>query len=454
MDTMKIHDVIVVGAGLSGLAAAKMLEKNGLSTIILEAQNRIGGRVHSVEVDGTIVDLGGQWVGPTQDKLLGLIKEFGLEMHPQYNQGKSLIYVGGKRRTLKGIFPSMKMRENVEFFTQIGLMELASTLSGDVDKAPQKWPYTALDSLTIQDYADKTILQKNVRALFETASQVILSADPSEVSFLYFLHYLKSGGGFQKLADVKNAAQENRVVGGTQQIIEKMAEKLSADIRTDSPVKSVEYTDDKVIVTTEEETFLAKKLLLALSPTMISKISFTPELPKSRQNLHQEMKMGSVLKSVFGFERPFWREQGVTGEAVITEGPIQTVFDNCNGGVDQMPQLVTFSTGKEAKKLGQLTQEQRKLVIQKELVRLYGEKASEYVFYVEKDWNKEPWINGCYVAIAGTETLTRFGGRLSQAHGPIHFAGTETAMKWRGYMDGALRSGEREAKKIAKAIKG
>jgi monoamine oxidase len=441
-------DVVVVGAGLSGLTAATRLATGSRKVLVLEARDRVGGRTYTVPFDGTQIDLGGQWLGPTQDRAYALAHELGIRTFPQYLRGQRLLDVGGGGpRAYRGTIPPLRLHETADSGLTIARLELLSRL------VPLEAPWRRSmfsrrwDSLTVEKWLAEAAFTDGARQMAAIAAQMILCAEPREVSFLYFLFYLRSGGGLMRLAEVQNGAQQDRIEGGAQQFSEKLAARLGDRVRLSSPVRKITQTTDGVTVEADGVTVRARRAIIAIPPALARQIQHDPELPTTRRDLETNMPMGSIVKVIVGYERAFWRERDLTGEMLSTGYPCRATFDDCQPGGGH-PALVGFVVGDAARKFGKLPADQRRAAVLSQLTGIFGEEATRATAYIDHDWIADPWSTGCYVGLLGPGVLTRAGATLREPIGRIHFAGTETAMRWAGYLEGAIEAGERAANEV------
>jgi monoamine oxidase len=435
-------DVLVVGAGLAGLTAARRISGAGRSVHVLEARERAGGRVCSVPLAGGVVDLGAQWLGPGQDRAHALARELGVAVFPQHHRGRKVACLGDARTTYRGLLPRIPLR---------ALFELALAMQR-VDwrarKVPLDAPWTARDAAawdtqTAGAWLDELARTREARSILEVATQAIFAADADALSLLYFLFYVRSGRGLTALSSIRGGAQQDRLAGGVQQLADRLAAGLSGHVSLNTPVLAVAQDPDGVTVRTAAATLRARLLVLAVPPALARAIDFTPALPEARAALHAEMPMGSVIKCVVAYERPFWREHGYSGEAIFDTGPIRMLFDDC-GPDGSHPALVAFAVGGKAKPFGALPEPERRAEVLRVIDRAFGPSPAPLA-YVDRDWSAEPWSAGCYVGLMPPGLMTRAGEALRRPCGRIHFAGTETATRWAGYIDGAIESGERAA---------
>lgn len=445
-------DVVVIGAGLAGLSAARSLAQRGLRVRVLEARDRVGGRTLSHRLpDGDIIELGAQWLGPGQDRLSALCRELGLHTFAQTHQGTKVLSLGDRLSTYKGDIPSLPL---------LGLLDLQRTLSR-VDQmarsvplhAPESAPHAAeWDGMTVESWARSHIHTEGARSLFDIAVAAIFAAEPSELSLLYFLQYIHAGGGVMKLSTIHNGAQETRLVEGFQQVSVRLAESppLAGSVQLNEPVTAVAQDDRGVRVTTARASYRAQHCIVAIPPTLCNRIDFQPALPAARIALQSRMPMGSVCKCIAVYPRPFWKERGFSGEAVSDRGPIRAVFDDSPhpGSKSGHGALIGFMLGDHLRQQGERDAALRRQDVLGAFARFFGDDALHPIDYIEKNWTAEPWSAGCYTGIMPPATLTRFGQALRAPIGRIHFAGTETATHWTGYMDGALESGGRAADEI------
>lgn len=440
-------DVAVVGAGLAGLTAARDLGAAGRSVCVLEARDRVGGRIlNAATKDGTIVEVGGQWVGPGQDRVAALAQELGVEQFPTYDEGENLLVYQGKRSRYQGTIPRLP----APVLAGVGMGQLL--LDRMARRVPLEEPWKApqagrWDAMTVETWLRRHIPSAGARRMLALAVTSVFAVEPRDLSLLHFLFYSHSGELLDRLLGVKDGAQERRFVGGSQEIALRLAARLGDVVRLSAPVRRIEQDDNGVTVHADGASVHAQAVVVAVPPTLAGRIEYSPALPAQRDQLTQRMPMGSVIKTMAVYDDPFWRRQGLSGQATSDEGPVQITFDNSptsgRPGV-----LLAFLEGEAARRLGLLTVDERRRQVVADLVRLFGAEAASPNEYLELDWSAEPWTRGCYGAHTPPGTLSAYGPALRQPCGRIHWAGTESSPVWCGYMDGAVRSGERVARDL------
>ena len=442
-------DVVVVGAGLAGLCAARELGREGATVQVLEARERVGGRVLSRQLAaGPVVELGAQWIGPGQEHMAALVQELALTPFPQHCAGDKVLSLGGKRSTYKRDIPSLPLLGLLDLDRTIKKLEaMARTVPlGAPGQAPRAREW---DAMTVETWKRKSVLTAGARALVDVAIQSIFSAEPAEVSLLHCLWVLHAGGGLMKLSTIQGGAQQTRLREGFQTVAERLAGELGGQLRLGAAVRAVVQSEDGVTVHHCRGSVRGQRVILAIPPTLAGRIEYEPALPVARDQLTQRMPMGSVCKCVAVYERPFWRERGLSGEAVCDRGPVRITFDDSPAaGEGEHGALVAFVLADGLRELRELDVAGRRKAVISALVQLFGPQAGEPLDFIEQDWGAERWSRGCYFGLMPPGTLSRYGAALRTPCGRIHFAGTETAERWLGYMDGAVESGRRAATEV------
>lgn len=444
-------DVVVVGAGLAGLTAASGLQRAGCDVVVLEARDRVGGRVLNQELsDGLVVDMGGQFVGPTQRRVLDLAAEVGVPTCPIFTGGLTVLEIGGKRHAYRKV-PRLGPAQLADAGRVIVALE---RLARRVDvRAPWQAPGAELaDSRTLADWARRNVRTRLGRFSIEAFSQGVLACEPGEVSLLHVLFYLRSAGGLRQLSETSGAAQQDRFAGGSQLIAIRLAERLGADrVRLGAPVTRIEQRPGGVTVHANGIVASGRRAVVAVPPALAGRIRYEPPLPADRDQLTQAVPMGSVIKCLAVYDEPFWRDAGYNGQAT-SDGPGATVtFDT---GQQEGPPgvLLGFVPGARARRLARADPAERRAEVLGSFGRYFGPAALRPASYVEHDWTSEEWTRGCYGAHFPPGTWTQFGPALRRPSGLLHWAGTETATEWSGYMDGAVQSGERAADEVLGAL--
>jgi monoamine oxidase len=434
-----------VGAGLSGLSAARRLRQGGATVVVLEARDRAGGKMHTAEVGGCPVDLGAHWVGPKQRRILALAEELGIAVHEQYLDGEHLLNVGGKHHSYRGNIPRGSALGMLEAGLGMARVEVRRRLV-DRDEPWRSRGAARLDSYTLGHWIDG-LRSREARAFFELTARTVFGAEPSELSFLFFLWYAQSAGGMFQLTDFAGGAQDSHLEGGSQQVCDRIAAELGDAVVLSSPVSSIVTDGNGAVVTSAARTVRAGRVIVAVSPVVAARIEFEPALTPPREALSQRMPMGAYMKGIGVYERAWWRDRGLSGLAFADRGPVQFTVDvSPPGGEPGI--LAGFVTGAPARAMGRLAPGERREAVLSAMAAALAPEAADPVAYRDFNWLEERWSRGGPVGLMGPGTLTTLGPVLREPAGPVHWAGTDTAREWNGYMEGAIEAGERAAAEV------
>ncbi|WP_336625417.1 MULTISPECIES: flavin monoamine oxidase family protein [unclassified Microbacterium] len=458
------RDVVIVGAGAAGLTAANELKKAGLSVAVLEARDRVGGRLWTDVIDGAMLEIGGQWISPDQTALIETVDELGLDTFSRYREGDS-VYVGpdGVAHRFTGeMFPVAP--ETEEAIARVTEMLDAMVAEIDPDRPwahpkAAEWDAVSWDAWLRQQTDD----DEAVRNLAFATGSAMLTKPTHAISLLESLLMAASAGSYSHLVDA-DFILDKRVVGGLQQVPILLAERLGDDVFLSQAVRTLEWSDDGVTITTAPTTGVtgtattggagltvrARQAILALAPVLYDRISFVPALPRLQHQMHQHISMGFVIKVHAVYDRPFWREQGLSGTAFSPYELSHEAYDNTNHG-DERGTLVGFVSDLNADGVFVLSAEERKERILESLSHYYGPEAKNPVVYFESDWGSEEWTRGAYAASFDLGGLSRYGAHLREAIGPIHLACSDLAGAGYQHVDGAIRMGRLVASQILEA---
>ncbi|XP_050792564.1 amine oxidase [flavin-containing] A [Gopherus flavomarginatus] len=445
-------DVLVVGAGISGMSAAKVLAESGLNVVVLEARDRVGGRTFTVRNKQVIyVDVGGAYIGPTQNRILRLAKELGIETYKVNVAERFIHYVKGKSYPFRGAFPPVW--NPIVYLDYNNLWRTMNEMGKEIPAdAPWAAPHAAeWDKMTMKELTDKICWTKAAREFATLFVNINVTSEPHEVSALWFLWYVKLCGGTTRIFSVTNGGQERKFVGGSGQITEKIMERLQGRVKLERPVVRIDQSGDNVIVETlNHEIYEASYVISAIPPGLTTKIHFNPELPSERNQLIHRLPMGSVIKCMMYYKEAFWKKMDYCASMLIEdeEAPISITLDDSKPD-GSVPAIIGFILTRKAYRLARVSKEERKRKICELYAKVMGsEEALHPVHYEEKNWSEEQYSGGCYTAYFPPGIMSQYGRTIRQPLGRIYFAGTETATQWSGYMEGAVQAGERAAREI------
>lgn len=445
-------DVCIVGAGFAGLTAALRLTQTGHSVYILEARERIGGKVWTKYLDdGSPVDMGGTFLGPTQERIYALLDEFGLSITPTPIHGDSLLVYGNKVYRYGDDMP------NLDESQLAGVWETLQALSQMSKEVSNQSPWSCSraqewDAMTLAQFIDARNLSTPARAMVRALFIGLFTCELSELSLLFVLFQIAAAGNDIEIQmRVEGGAEQDMVRGGMSSVAEKMAERLGERIFFSTPVQTIEQDEAFATVFSPGKAVRAKQVVVAIPPTLADAIEYNPPLPPHKMELLRHMPAGRCIKFVTAYDTPFWRNDGLSGEVIAPDEFIQMTLDT-SAPDKKCGLLMSFAFAREAMLMAEMSPEVRKETLLDALARRFGSKAREPIQYFEHDWSQDRWTRGCHVAHLAPGVITSCGHAIREPFQRIHWATSETSSLWNGNIDGAVRAGEYAAQMILETL--
>ncbi|KAL6252669.1 hypothetical protein RBB50_000388 [Rhinocladiella similis] len=450
---MTTYDCIIVGGGYSGLAAAKSLREAGKDVLILEARDRVGGRVWTEHFpDGRYEDHGAAFFGVQQDQMYALAREFNIHTFDVVTEGQSVLRRAGKPCRYSGLIPPLSYLALLDTGLSVNRFEVMAEKI-NLEEPWKSLNVAYLDSMTLEEWIQRQAWTKSAKDLFRVTADLLWGTSTSQLSLLHCLWYSEAGVSLTVLGSVKNGAQEQLIEGGAQSIANEIHRILGKCVHLGEPVIGVDQRDVNIVaVKATKATYQARDIIFAIPPPLVLKVDFEPPLPMQKTHLLQRMPMGATYKIILTYPTPFWQEDGLNGEFLSLDGIMAY-------GLDASPKdrsrgvSMAFVVGAKAYLFGDMDENTQKETILEELGDCYGKEAANPKHMTVHSMMDEQWSSGCPVAGMPPGVLTTLGTWLRKPIGRVHWAGTELATVWSGYMEGAVRSGQRAAQEVLETMK-
>ena len=441
-------DVCVIGAGYAGLTAARRLSQGSKSVVVLEARDRIGGRIWTHHLpDGSAVDRGGGWLAPKHEAIFGLAQEVGVTTYKTWVKGAHLLVDGQRTRRYTGLIPKISP-------LAVATIALAQMKIDRMSKQlPLEEPWNAKkaaewDSRSVAWFLERSGIRTTIaRDLFEMAVRGLFTGDLNDVSFLHLLFLVRGHGSINTLFSITGGSQENMVDGGAGSIAQRVADALGDSVRLNAPVRSISQRDDRVVVETGDLVVNAGHAVVTVPPALALEIAFDPVLPDDRLTLYRNDVAGPETKTLVVYDEPFWRADGFSGQT-SDPGSASEVTLDASSASGTPGVIASFTFGPVAERLDALDPAVRRQAVLDALTARLGPRAASPAEFIETAWFNEEWTRGCSMAHLRPGILSRYGPLLREPFGLVHWAGTETSTTSHGAIDGAVRSGERAAREI------
>lgn len=454
-------DVIVIGAGYAGLAAAFNLSKKSINFTVLEATSRPGGRTLETTVaDQMRLELGGQYINPAQIRVTNLLQELGLKTYPVWNSGDRFLALDSQiaryqTTPAQCLRTQLNQPKEVELEIEQTLGTLAKMYAEIQPATPWKAPKSKeWDSLTFQSWLNENLVTKLGKEFFRLMTNQGFSTEPEQISLLQMLWFLRTSHGIPGWA--LGGAQSNRVLGGTQRVAEVLADRFEERMLFNEKVIEIEQTANEVRVHTDVDIYRAKAVIVCVPPQLITTIQYSPALPPDLFRAFAAFQVGNSMKVQAVYRKPFWREQGWSGNGISFNGPQTFTYDN-SGPSGTPGVLLGFLTAGRATYWNQQPKEERIQAVLKTWAQVFGDEALSPIDYIEQDWLLDPSIRGGHGCHFPPGVWNELGPALGQermpAFGRILWAASDLAKDWNGYLEGAIFAGEQASEEAEKLLK-
>jgi monoamine oxidase len=451
-----VYDCIVVGAGLAGLVAARNLSRLGHNILVIEAQDRFGGRMYGRYLPSRQwIDLGGQWVGPTHDRFLALLDEYKVRRFPSPAEGLKVLRFAGERYEFNGFFqgfpegdpPGVGEKEWSDAMEAWERFEaLAKTLPPGHPRRNEQ--NQRLDSGTFAEWIEENTKTAFGRWYFSYMGRAVGYLGPAEPKEVSLLHVLWG----QNCAPQSEHPEAELLHGGAGQIPAKIAAELGERIRLGDPVFRICHSPEGITVETAQGRFAAQFAVVAMPPHLAGRIIYDPPMPPLRDQLTQRVPMGCCAKILVSYDRPFWRAHGLAGIGLGDCQWLELLADSSDPETG-IGVIATFVTGDRYRCWRSMSEGDRRAAVLSDLALYFGSEALSPATYDEVDWPGDPWTGGGYGAFMPPGVWTSFGEALNAPVERIYWAGSEIADRWPGFFEGAVRTGEAAAEAVATMLR-
>ncbi|WP_428429412.1 flavin monoamine oxidase family protein [Pararhizobium sp.] len=415
--------MIVVGAGFTGLSAADALVAAGLDVIVLEARDRVGGRVERTAfADGVAMDTGGQFICDEMPNVIALTRRFGMSLVETPLQGAFLVQ-------------PQALADTGSSFAESGRIRARGNRIDPRDPA--------IAGLTVGEWLARQSDPPGAKASYQAMVEGLWCRPIEEIPLWYLIdndrRTISNGNELQYFAE-----------GTIHVLAEALAATLGPRLRLGTPVLHITRTDGSVLVTRGNgDVLTARQMIIAVPPVMASRIVHVPELPKPLDGALAAWKSGTVIKALVRYERPFWRDRGLSG--MIMWRDTLGLFA-CDVSSAQTTALVVFAGGPLAVEWSGRGRVFIEVEIRRRLVDALGEAAADVTGLLIRNWVSDPWSGGGYSDVIAdlqaydTEDILRAGAP------PVHFASSELASSFPAYIEGAIVAGREAAVRVIATV--
>ena len=444
-------DCAIIGAGPAGLSAASELVARGHSVVVLEARDRVGGRVETATLaSGDTADLGGQWIAEPHTRMHALVRRLGLEL-----VGAS---VGDVSLRMGDVVTTVPSQDEID--ASLNPFEVA-----DLGQGLARFRRLAgrMNRDTVWAEGNKAWLNQHLRrwvhsnlrtpggqAWFARVFESAFGVEAADVTLAEGLRRANSGVDMESLIAVNGGVSQQRVVGGMAQVAHALTAEIGDAVRLNSEVVGIDTTGDAVVITLRDgEAVTARTVIVAVPPKLAVQFEYNPPLEDWRKDLAAKVPLGRVVKAVARYPRAWWRDAGFSGQMGADSGTVRVLFDVSDDPEKAGILVCFFGAGGDG--MSERTPGFRETALSQSVTTAFGE-GPAMSEYVERDWSTAPFTGGCHGAHFAPGVWTASGPPLAEAHGPIEFAGAEYASRFNGYLEGAVRSGQQAAAAIGRQL--